>query len=132
MDISPTTLPSEPSGSDRIQIGDFGYLRARNKHRLYTAVIHEFKRSGLSQADLARRLGKGPDIVCRWLAAPGNWRLDTVSDLLFAISGAELTYGLNYPLKEPARNFRPEWLDNVQPADPSERGSSNVTLLQPL
>ena len=50
-------MPSEPSGSDRIQIGDFGYLRARNKHRLYTVVIDEFKRCGLSQADLARRLG---------------------------------------------------------------------------
>jgi hypothetical protein len=30
---------------------------------------------------------------------------------LFAISGAEPVYGVQYPLKEPSRNYRqPEWL----------------------
>lgn len=112
MNTSPTTTRSETVKSERIPIGEFGYMRARNKHRLYSLVIEEFKKSRISQADLARRLGKGPDIVSRWLAAPGNWRLDTVSDLLFAISGAELNYGLIYPLNHPSRNDTwPDWLD---------------------
>src|SRR4051812_21699790 len=97
MRTSRTTL-SEPKGSDRVPEGAFGYFRSRNKHRIFSLVIREFKRRGLSQADLARRLGKGTDIVCRWLGSPGNWTLDTLSDLLFAISGAEVRYGLAYPL----------------------------------
>jgi hypothetical protein len=113
MNTSPNSTLSEPSGSDRIPIGTLGYLRARNKQRIYSLVVDEFKRSGLSQADLARRLGKNPDIVCRWLAAPGNWTLNTISDFLFAISGAEAVYGRNYPLKQAPRNYtRPEWVDN--------------------
>lgn len=111
MSTSPTITRSETDKSERIPIGEFGYMRARNKHRLYSLVIEEFQRSGISQADLARRLGKGPDIVSRWLAAPGNWRLDTVSDLLFAISGAEAAYTANYPLSGAARNdTMPQWL----------------------
>jgi len=97
MRISRTTL-SEPKGADRVSEGTLGYFRSRNKHRAYSLVIQEFKRSGLTQADLARRLGKGTDIVCRWLGSPGNWTLDTMSDLLFAISGAEAGYTTKYPL----------------------------------
>jgi hypothetical protein len=98
MRISRATL-SEPKGSDRVPEGTLGYFRSRNKHRVYSLVIGEFKRCGLTQADLARRLGKGTDIVCRWLGSPGNWTQDTVSDLLFAISGAEPDYAIRYPLR---------------------------------
>jgi hypothetical protein len=107
----PTTAPSKPTGADRIPIGTLGYFRARNKHRVYDLVVKEFKKAGISQADLARRLGLGTDRVCRMLGAPGNWTLDTASDLLFAISGAEPTYGLAYPLERPKSNWRaPDWL----------------------
>ena len=34
------------------------------------------------------------------MGAPGNWRLDTVSDLLFAISGAEAAFTTRYPMAE--------------------------------
>jgi hypothetical protein len=72
-------------------------------------------KSGISQADLARRLGKKPDRVCKMLAAPGNWTANTASDFLFAISGAEIKYGISYPLDEAPRNLtRPEWLDSPQ------------------
>jgi transcriptional regulator with XRE-family HTH domain len=78
---------------------------------MYDLVIKEFRKSGLTQADLARRLGLGTDRVCRLLGGPGNWTLDTASDLLFAISGAEPLYGLAYPLDRPASNRPlPEWL----------------------
>jgi hypothetical protein len=98
MRISQTSSLSEPSGADRIPEGTLGYFRARNRHRVYSLVLREFKRSGISQADLARRLGKGTDVVCRWLGSPGNWTLDTLSDLLFAMSGAEAGYSVQYPL----------------------------------
>jgi hypothetical protein len=63
--------------------------------------MEEFTKSGLSQADLARRLGKGTDIVCRLLGGPGNWTLDTLSDLMFAISGAAPVFSKDYPLNKP-------------------------------
>lgn len=107
-----TTTPFKPTGAERIPKGTLGYFRAGNRHRLYSLFIKEFKVSGLTQADLARRLGKKPDVVCRLLAAPGNLQADTLSDLLFAISGAQPTYALSYPLEQPVRNdTRPEWLD---------------------
>jgi hypothetical protein len=97
-----TTSLSEPSGAERISEGTFAYFRARTRRRVYSLVVDEFERSKISQADLARRLGKGTDVVCRWLGSPGNWTLDTLSDLLFAISGAEPSYaGVRYPLRVP-------------------------------
>lgn len=106
MPISHFTTLSKPNGAEQIPVGTFGYLRARNKRRVYDLVIKEFKRSGLSQVDLARRLGKGTDRVCKILAGPGNWTLDTVSDLLFAISGGVSVYQIDYPLNKPTRNYR--------------------------
>lgn len=112
-----TTYPatfslSEPSGDQRIPRSTLTYLQSRNRHRLYDLVIDTFAKSGLTQATLARRLGKGTDRVCRILGAPGNWELDTLSDLVFAIGGGEVEYGLGFPLSAPPRNMRkPEWAD---------------------
>jgi hypothetical protein len=104
---------SEPSGTDKIPLGTFAYLQERNKNLVYELVVREFLESGLSQVDLAARMGQKPARICRLLGAPGNWTLDTVSDLLFAISGAMPAYSLRYPLDEPPRNFsQPEWLDS--------------------
>jgi hypothetical protein len=102
---------SEPVGAERVPPGTLGYFQARNRHNVYDVVVEEFENSGLSQADLARRLGKGPDVVCRLLGGPGNWTLDTVSDLMFAISGAAPVYNKEYPLKRARRNqVGPDWL----------------------
>jgi hypothetical protein len=106
----------KPKGDERISVGTLGYFQARNRNRLYETIIREFQNSGISQATLARRLGKRPDVVCRWLGSPGNWTLDTVSDLLFAISGGEPEYSIAYPLDRPSRNYTdPEWLSEYAP-----------------
>jgi hypothetical protein len=74
-------------------------------------IQKEFEKCGITQADVASRLGKGTDRICHLLSAPGNWTLDTVSDLLFAMSGAEVEYRVAYPLDRPARNMtEPDWL----------------------
>ena len=41
---------------------------------------------GFSRADLARKLRARPSQITRWLSSPGNWTLDTISDLLLAMS----------------------------------------------
>lgn len=109
---------SNPVGSTLIPLGTLGYFRGRNRWRIYEVVLREFQKSGLTQADLARRMGKRPEVVSRLLGAPGNWGLDTVSDLLFAISGGEPSYGVDHPLDEPARNDdRPHWLHEAPDYD---------------
>jgi len=70
-----------------------GYFRARLKNRLHQLVLGEFLKleasEGFSKADVARRIDKRPEQITRLLGAPGNWELDTVSDLLLAM-GFEL------------------------------------------
>ncbi len=76
-----------------IPAGKLAYFRERLKNRLHEVVFLEFLRQqdtyGLSKAELGRRIGKPPERITRLLAAPGNWTLDTVSDLLLGM-GSEL------------------------------------------
>lgn len=88
MSTSRTTGLSEPVGTDKISLGTLGYVRARVRQRAFELIMREFKKSGLSQADFARRLGKAPEIVSRLLSRPRNLEIDTFSDLLFAATGS--------------------------------------------
>ncbi|MGA2312862.1 MAG: hypothetical protein ABSF87_10920 [Xanthobacteraceae bacterium] len=113
MSTSQTTGLSEPVGSEKISVGTLGYIRARHRQRQYDVVIRELKKSGIIQADLARRLDKAPEVVSRLLARPGNWESDTFSDLLFAISGAVASVHAEHPLSQrveefPAEQIKPE------------------------
>lgn len=111
MPTSQTSSLYEPKMGEMVPLSTFGYFRARAQRRAYDMVIREFKKSGLTQSELAQRLGKGTDQVSRMLAGPGNWTIKTASDLLFAISGAEPEWGISYPLQKARRNRRgPEWL----------------------
>lgn len=98
------TFLSEPKSGEVVPLGTLVYFRTRNRLRLHQLLLEEFARSGISQAELARRLDKPPEVVCRTLGAAGNLRLDTVSDYLFAMSAAETAYGIDHPLQQPPRN----------------------------
>jgi hypothetical protein len=111
---------SKPIDSEPIPPGTLQYMRTRNRMRIFNLVHKELKRSGITRAQLAKRMGRGLDRISHLLGAPGNWTLDTASDLLFAISGAEIGYQPAYPLDRPPRNrTRPEWLDG-------DRGNSSA------
>ena len=113
-----TTLPTMSSSfssenDERIPGSLQAYMRGRTKSRVYDMVLKEFEKSNLTQTQLAKRMGRRQDVLCRLLGSPGNWTLDTVSDLLFAISAAELGCTLEYPLEQPTRNYGlPDWLAN--------------------
>lgn len=93
------------------------YLRARTQHRIHSLVLGEFEKSGMSKADLARRTGRKPEVISRVLGQPGNWTLNTISDLLFALTGAELSNIPEYPLEASRRNLRePEWAQKTSSA----------------
>ncbi|MBQ8106223.1 MAG: hypothetical protein IJ127_25535 [Afipia sp.] len=83
-----TSWLTKPDGDDKISAGTFGYISARMRARLYDVVVREFKKSGITQATLAKRWGKKPEVVSRFLAKPSNWEIDTWVEALFAINGA--------------------------------------------
>lgn len=111
MTTSQTTSLSEPHGDERVDEATLAYFRARNRSRQYDSVIEEFEKSAITQATLARRMGKRPETVNRLLSAPGNWEADTASDILFAISGGEFDYTVRHPLSAAKRNYAgPDWV----------------------
>lgn len=77
--------------------GTLSYFRQRLKNRLHSMILEEFSHledaGKLSRGGLAKRMRKRPEQVTRILAAPGNWTLDTVSDLLLGM-GCELSVGV--------------------------------------
>lgn len=128
MSTSQTTGLSEPIGADKISVGTLGYIRARHRQRAYDLVIKEFKKSGITQADLARRLGKSPEVISRLLARPTNWEADTFSDLLFAISGAIASYRAEYPLSQRIQEIPAEQIKPVSAPILSKSAFAPVTL----
>ncbi|NOG72908.1 hypothetical protein [Roseicella sp. DB1501] len=71
------------------------HFRQRQRNRLYEAVVKAIEAAaaerGVRRKDIAETLGKEPSQISRTLAGPGNWSIDTVSDLLFAID-AEMDF----------------------------------------
>jgi transcriptional regulator with XRE-family HTH domain len=92
----------EPVGHDKISQGTLGYICARNRQRQYDVVIREFRANKITQKQLADRLGRGEDVISRWLARPRNWEADTFAELMFAISGAVPAYRSEYPFRRQA------------------------------
>ena len=105
-----TSALIEPAGEDPIPQGTLGYMSSRGRLKLHQAVLREFRKSGISQATLARRLRKKPEVISRLLASPGNWTADTAAQLLFAINGGEFEYDVAYPLRVRRKNSHgPDW-----------------------
>ena len=101
---------SEVLNDEEIPLGTLSYFRERFRDHLYELVMEEFLKrdmeTGLTRADVARRIGRRPEQITRWFGAPGNWTLETVSDLLLAIAKSEPEVRL-LPLDgRPVRNYR--------------------------
>lgn len=129
----PIAWPSKPAGSAPISATTKAYFRARNQHRAHALVIDAFARSGITQAQLARRCRKRPEVISRILGEPGNWTLNTFSDIIFAISGGEPAYSIEHPLDAPPRNQdAPAWLSEgtAEFGVRSDRGSKKIAQLE--
>ena len=100
------------------------YFRDRLRDKLHELVLTEFlqqsKDGRITKAQLAQRIGKDMDQVTKLLGAPGNWTLDTVSDLLLAL-GAKLSLSVSYIVETEART--PDQIERLERA----RGLANAS-----
>lgn len=89
MTTSQISFLSEILSNESIPAGKLAYFRRRLSNRLHALVLSEFarleKEGKITRAELARRIGRRPEQVTRWLGASGNWTLDTLSDLLLGM-----------------------------------------------
>jgi hypothetical protein len=118
MTTSQTGFLSEILAGGKVSEATLAYFRERLRNRIHQFILRQFQarqERGLTQADVARVLGRRPEQINRWLGTPGNWTLDTISDLMLAISKAELEFS-EYPLENRGvRNYSgPGW---IKPAD---------------
>jgi len=74
---------------------DRAYYRQRQKNRVFTELVRFFAeeadRRNITKKELAAILEKDPAQITRWLSAPSNFELDTLSDILLAL-GAEIDH----------------------------------------
>lgn len=63
-----------------------GYYERKLRNDFHAAILKLFQdEAGMTRADLARKLGKRPEQITRWLSAPGNWTFDTAAALALAM-----------------------------------------------
>lgn len=106
------------------------FFRSRLKNRLHSFVLGKWDEQrdkgvrAVSQVDLAGRLGKRPEQINRWLSAPGNWTLETLSDLLLAIAGEEIPLDGEPSFDAPPvlhNHNGPPWADGMRVAGDTTR-----------
>ena len=89
----------------KISHGNLSYICARNRQQAYNIVIRAMKISRLTQAQLARRLGKDTASISRLLKMPQNWELNTFSELYYGICGAALRFESDFPHAETSPRY---------------------------
>src|SRR5687767_14529227 len=69
---------------------DLFFFRHRQKNRMFQSVLAYFadqaETTGLTKKDVADALDNHASQITRWFSGPGNWEMDTVSDLLLAMN----------------------------------------------
>ena len=67
----------------------FGYFHSTVRNEAHDELTRIFKeeneRHGVTRAFLGRRIGKSPEQITRWMGSPGNWTLDTLTNLALAL-----------------------------------------------
>lgn len=99
---------------------EVSYYRQRYKNRIFSEIVtffaRESERTGLTKRDLAARLQRDPGLITRWLSAPSNLTLETISDLLLAM-GAEMDSRIVSFSERPIRNFSHELIERIGAAE---------------
>jgi hypothetical protein len=91
-----------------IPLGKRAYFQQRLRIRIFNFLLEKFaqaQKEGLNKNILARRIGRSPEVINRWLGAPSNLTIDSISDLLLGISAEEMEPGCSSPLGQVANNY---------------------------
>jgi hypothetical protein len=87
---------------------DIAYYRRRQQNNVFVALTKFFAdeaaKDAISKKALAERLGKDPSQITRWLSAPSNFELDTISDILLAMD-AEMEHRIVRFSEQPKPNY---------------------------
>lgn len=90
MITSQDQLSAQIASADPIPVKVRIRFRARLRSRFHQFLLKEFlsqeEEAGLTRARLARRIGKKPEQVTRWLATAKNLTLNTISDLMLGMA----------------------------------------------
>jgi len=116
------------------------YFQTRLRNRIFNFILGKFvveQKNGLTKALLARRIGKTPEVINRWLGSPSNLTTDSISDLLLGICAGELTPQSESLLNQSRRNSTPapwikedgKWQTKFDQGKPT---STNDTVELPL
>lgn len=104
-----SSVLSQIESDDPMPAGTMAYLRQRVRNNYFEFVLSKFREAeagGLTKAKLARRIGKTQDRISHMLGAPGNWTIDTATELLIGICKEELTPDSKPYSGRAQRNFR--------------------------
>jgi DNA-binding phage protein len=93
--MSTSQISSTSNARGPIPTSVLSYFRAKLQDDLYSLIVRELLnlKDKLTRTEIARRIQKRPEQITRWLSSPGNWTLETVSDLCLAMD-AELHFSL--------------------------------------
>jgi hypothetical protein len=87
---------------------DVAFYRRRQQNRVFSKIAqffaNEAEKGRITRKEIARRLSKDPAQITRWLSAPSNFELDTISDLLLAMD-AELDLNIVRFIDHPRPNY---------------------------
>lgn len=123
---------AEIVNGDPIPADKLAYFRARLQDRIYDLVVSEYLQKDavqkVTRIELAKRIGKDPAQITRYLSSPGNWTLETISDLLLGISAAELEIGIR-PLVTADSGSKPRMTISVSSTDNTAREPRPNTLV---
>jgi hypothetical protein len=103
------SMLSELASGEPIPLEKRAYFHARVLNNFHQYVLNKYleeeEAGRLNKAELGRRIGKSAPVVSRLLGAPGNWGLETTTDLLLGICAEELQPSSSPLLNRPARNY---------------------------
>ena len=105
---------AEPDGNGKCSEVSLHYMASHSRHLAHEFLLNAFLSSGLSKADLARRLSWDPSRLGRVLNVPANVTVETLGEILYAIDGSAPVYSSCKPLQECHVNYNgPDWLVKV-------------------
>lgn len=127
-------------GEERIPESKLAYFGASLCTLFHQAILVEFEKAEkskkLTKGKLAKRIGKKPEQITRWLSYPGNLTLETAAEILVGIGIQIESLGLE-TLATGARakypNYQETWRSDATqtPVKSAEQVPSNVVPIRP-